>query len=85
MAKFNDNTITVFNCLKDNYDKALDYKQIAEMTGIAPKSVTGIVTGLQKKLLVERVTVEGRDQKVIQLTTEGLTFDPTAEVEVEKA
>lgn len=60
------------------------FVEVAEATGLEARSVNGTVTGLAKRGLVERVSVEGVDKKVIRLTDAGRTFDPmTEKVEVE--
>lgn len=88
MAKpLSENARTILAYLKDHYGEELDYIQISEATGIGPKSVNSIVTSaLQKRELAERVVVEGREKKIINLTEKGLTYDPDAveaETEVE--
>ena len=55
------------------------FVEVAEATGLEARSVNGIVTGLAKRGLVERVSVEGIDKKVIRLTDAGRTFDPMTE------
>ena len=55
------------------------FVKVAEATGLEARSVNGIVTGLAKRGLVERVSVEGIDKKVIRLTDAGRTFDPMTE------
>ena len=59
---------------------------IAAATGIETKSITGVLNGLQKKGLVQRVEKEGFEKKVVQLTAEGASVDPREEKpEPEKA
>lgn len=55
------------------------FVEVAEATGLEARSVNGTVTGLAKRGLVERVSVEGVDKKVIRLTDAGRTFDPMTE------
>lgn len=55
------------------------FVEVAEATGLEAPSVNGTVTGLAKRGLVERVSVEGVDKKVIRLTDAGRTFDPMTE------
>lgn len=60
------------------------FVEVAEATGLEARSINGTVTGLAKRGLVERVSVEGVDKKVIRLTDAGRTFDPmTEKVEVD--
>ena len=80
MSKLSENAVVVFNVLKDNFDTDLDYTQIAEKTGLESRKINGLLTGLQRKHIIERVAVEGREKKVVRLTETGLTFDPTAEI-----
>lgn len=56
-----------------------DFRAVAAGAGIDPKAVTGVVNGLVKKGLVERVEVEGMDTKVIRLTAQGAVFNPDEE------
>lgn len=55
------------------------FVEVAAATGLEARSVNGTVTGLAKRGLVERVSVEGVDKKVIRLTDAGRTFDPMTE------
>ena len=55
------------------------FVEVAEATGLETRSINGTVTGLAKRGLVERVSVEGVDKKVIRLTDAGRTFDPMTE------
>ena len=60
----------------------MTYPQIADATGLAPKTVNGIITsalGRKERLLATRVTVEGQDKKLIVLTDLGATYDPTTD------
>lgn len=53
--------------------------QIAEATGIEKKSITGVLNGLVRKGLVERVEVEDVEGKVVRLTEAGVQADPDAD------
>jgi hypothetical protein len=66
-------------------DKNITAADIAEGTGLAPKTVNGVITmAFQKKGLMERVPatveIDGEQKavKFIKLTAEGKAFDPDA-------
>lgn len=73
--KLSDNAKTVLTYLQDHDGEEFTHKVIAEDTGLSPRSVTGTVTGLQKRGLAERVEVEGSKDKFIRATSDGLAFD----------
>lgn len=80
MAKvLSENAAKVLSFLQANASADLTADAIAEALGMAPRSVNGTVTGLQKKGLVVRQEVEGFDKKVVRLTGEGAGFDPDME------
>lgn len=79
------NAKTVFNYVKDAGDRNITAADIAEGTGLAPKTVNGVVTAaFQRKGLMERipatVEVDGEVKavKFIKLTEAGKVFDPDA-------
>lgn len=77
-----ENARTVLSYLQENIGKDLTYVDVAEGTGLAPKTVNGIITsalGRKERLLATRVTVEGQEKKLIVLTDLGATYDPTAD------
>lgn len=75
---------TILAHLQANVGTDETFVDVAEATGLEARSANGTVTGLAKRGLVERVSVEGVDKKVIRLTDAGRTFDPmTEKVEVE--
>ena len=81
---FSDNAKLVLTFLQKNQGVDVTAKTIAEATGLAEKSVNGILTNLRKEIsghgrLIERVEVEGFEKKVIRLTEEGKTISPDAE------
>ena len=79
-----ENARTILSFLKENYGKNLTAVQIAEELGLARKTVDAIITSaLGKRGLAERFVVEGIEKKVINLTKDGLSYDPDADVEVE--
>ena len=75
MAKLSDSAKIVLTYLKDHDGEEFNHKVIAEDTGLSPRSVTGTVTGLQKRGFAERVEVEGSKDKLIRATAAGLAFD----------
>lgn len=85
MAKmFSENSQLVLTFLQKNQGVDVTAQTIAEAVGLSPRSVNGILTGLQKEQsghgqLIERVEVEGFDKKVIKLTAEGKKADPDAD------
>jgi DNA-binding MarR family transcriptional regulator len=87
MAKpLSENARAVLEYLKENYGKDITYTQIAEDTGLAPRTVNGIITSaLKRRGLAERVTVTGQEKKFIVLTEAGLAYDPTNDDVEEKA
>lgn len=84
MAKvFSEKAAAVLVHMQANQDVNEMAPEIAAATGIDPKSITGVLNGLQKKGLVERVEMEGFEKKVIRLTSAGLSVDPDAEKDAE--
>lgn len=85
MAKpLSENARTVLSYLQENVGADVTYVQIAEATGLAPRTVNGIITSaLVKRGLAERKTVEGQEKKLIVLTEAGVDYDPTTEDEAE--
>lgn len=78
-----ENSLKVFNYIKDNNGKDITSADIAVAVGLEKKSVDGCVTGLQKKKLVERVSAEmeladgtHKPIKLIRMTEAGFAFDP---------
>ncbi len=80
-AMFSDNAKAVLTFLQKNSQSDLTSKMIAETLGIEPRSITGVLNGLQRKGLVVREVVEGEKDKLIRLTAEGAAADPDAEKE----
>ena len=80
-AMFSDNAKAVLTFLQKNSQGDLTSKMIAETLGIEPRSITGVLNGLQRKGLVVREVVEGEKDKLIRLTAEGAAADPNAEKE----
>lgn len=82
-AMFSENAQRVLEFLQANPSADVTANDIAEALGMAPKSVNGTVTGLQKKGLTVREEqdekVDGKIVKFIKLTPAGLDADPQAE------
>ena len=83
---YSEKAQAVLSYLQANQGVDLMATDIAAATGIETKSITGVLNGLQKKGLVQRVEKEGFEKKVVQLTAEGAAVDPREEKpEPEKA
>jgi DNA-binding MarR family transcriptional regulator len=79
--KLSENAQTVLTFLQDHNGEDFTYKDIAEAIQLSPRSVTGTITGLQKKGLVERIPTEDDPKvKYIKATAEGLSIDVTADL-----
>ena len=79
MAKlFSEKAQAVLTYLQGN-DGDFTSKDLAATLGIEPRSITGVLNGLQRKGLVVREVVEGEKDKLIRLTAKGLAADPDAE------
>ena len=80
------NARTVYDYVKNAGDNNITAADIADDTGLAIKTVNGVVTmAFQKKGLMERVPAtidvggETKPVKFIKLTAEGKAFNPDAE------
>ena len=81
-----ENSLKVFNYVKENDGKNMTAADIAEGTGLEVRQVNGIVTSaFQRKGLMERVPAEialedgsHKAVKFIRLTDAGKEFDPNA-------
>lgn len=85
------NAKTVFEYVKNAGDKNITAADIATGTGLAPKTVNGVVTAaFQRKGLMERVPavieVDGEQKQVkfIKLTDAGKAFEPDASNETKE-
>ena len=85
MAKkvFSEKASAVLHYLQENADD-LTQNELADILGFPRRSMTGVITALVRKGLVERLEAEeeetGKTIKVIHLTPEGAAVDPDAEV-----
>lgn len=81
MAKpLSENARTVLAYLQAHVGEDIIYTQIAEETGLPPRSVNAIITSaLVKRDLAERIVKEGVEKKLIVLTAEGENYDPAAD------
>lgn len=81
-----ENSLKVFNYVKENDGKNMTAADIAEGTGLEVRQVNGIVTSaFQRKGLMERIPAEVEMEdgshkavKFIRLTEAGKEFDPNA-------
>lgn len=79
-----ENSLVIFNYVREHDGEDITAKDITEATGIAPKSVTGCINAMvryQKILVREEVEVLGGKEKFIRLTDAGREFDPEAPAE----
>ncbi len=82
LKPLSENARTVLAYLQEHQGEDVTYTDIAEGTGLAPKSVNAIITsalGNKERVLATRVAVEGKDKKLIVLTDLGMDYDPTAD------
>ena len=81
MAALKENSLIVFNYVKEHDGEDFTAKDIAAATGLTDKQVNGIITSAfqRKGLMVrEEVEVTGGKVKYVRLTDEGKVFDPPA-------
>ena len=78
--KLSDNAQRVLTFLQEHNGEDMTHKDIAEALDISPRSVTGTVTGLQKKGFAERVETDDPKVKYIRATDAGLDLDVTADL-----
>lgn len=71
---FSDSARAVLHYLRDNQLPNLTYRDIAEATGLRPRSASCTITALVKKGLVCREVIDD-DTKYIHLTDAGLLVD----------
>ena len=77
-AMFSEKAQAVLTFLQGN-DGDFTSKDIAAALDIEPRSITGVLNGLQRKGLLVREVAEGEKDKLIRLTAEGAAVDPNAE------
>lgn len=80
-----ENSMKIFEYLKDHFGEKLTHQKIVADLGVSNGAVTGSVNGLCKKGYAQRTeeTSVGEDGKevtikYISLTDAGLAYDPTA-------
>ncbi len=78
--KLSDNAQRVLTFLQEHDGEDMTHKDIAEALDMAPRSITGTVTGLQKKGFAERVETDDPKVKYIRATAAGLALDVTADL-----
>lgn len=77
---FSENAKIILKHLQENNGKYETALMIAEKTGLAPKTVNGVVTSaLQRQGLAQRLACDGFDKKVIRLTKAGMEANPDEE------
>ena len=77
-AMFSDKAQAVLTFLQNN-DGDFTSKDLAATLDIEPRSITGVLNGLQRKGLIVREIVEDQKDKLIRLTADGAVVDPQAE------
>lgn len=79
-----ESSLVILNYLREHDGEDITTKDIAEATGIAPKSVTGSLNAMKRYyglVAPEEVEVLGGTEKFIRLTDAGREFDPEAPAE----
>lgn len=79
MAKLSEKAQKVLTYAQAHNDEVLTHISIAEALVLSPQAVTGTITGLQKRGLMERIDPEEGKVKIVRCTPEGLAFDVNAE------
>jgi hypothetical protein len=77
-----ENSLTIFNYVKEHDGEDFTAADISAATGIPVKSVNGCITALDRHhslMYREEVPVTGGKVKYIRLTDEGRIFDPEAQ------
>ena len=76
-----DNSLTIFNYVREHDGEDFTAADISEATGIGVKSVNGCLTAMARHhdlIYREEVAVTGGKVKYIRLTETGKYFDPEA-------
>lgn len=79
MAVLSEKSQIVLAHLQESQGISETAPDIAAATGLSTAGVNGVVTGLAKKGLAERVVEDGYERKIIRLTADGVAFDLNAE------
>ena len=77
-----DNSLTIFNYVREHDGEDFTAADISEATGIGVKSVNGCLTAMARHrdlIYREEVAVTGGKVKYIRLTETGKCFDPEAD------
>ena len=77
-----DNSLTIFNYVREHDGEDFTAADISEATGIGVKSVNGCLTAMARHhdlIYREEVAVTGGKVKYIRLTDTGKDFDPEAQ------
>lgn len=82
MAKtLSENAQKVLGYVQDHKGEDITYTDIADALDLAPRSVTGVLTALQKKgFILRQASDDDAKVKYIRLTDEGAAIDPAAEL-----
>lgn len=76
-----ENSLTIFNYVREHDGEDFTAADIAQATGIPVKSVNGCITAMARHhelLEREEVAITGGKVKYIRLTDKGQTYDPNA-------
>lgn len=76
-----ENSLTIFNYVKEHDGEDFTASDIAEATGIPVKSVNGCITAMDRHhslMYREEHAITGGKVKYIRLTDEGRVYDPAA-------
>lgn len=76
---YSEKAQAVLSFMQANQGADLIANDIATATGIETKSITGVLNGLQRKGLIERIEKEGFTKKIVKLTAQGAAVDPREE------
>ena len=76
-----ENSLIIFNYVKDHDGEDFTAADIAEATGLGVKTVNGCITAMARHhelMIREEVAITGGKVKYIRLTEKGQSYDPTA-------
>lgn len=79
-----ENSLLIFNYVKDHADEDITAADIAAALNIGVKSVNGCITAMARHhelLEREEVAITGGKVKYIRLTEKGVDYDPTEDAE----
>ena len=76
-----ENSLLIFNYVKEHADEDITAADIAEALGLGTKTVNGCITAMARHhelMTREEVAVTGGKVKYIRMTDKGMSYDPTA-------